>query len=203
MADESSQSRSRRSSAAGWTTGELISLCLTGEDAAWQEFLNRYSRLIYSTILKEDLSQDDQEEAFQASVMAIYCGLPQLRDHSRLISWIIAITWRQAINSIRHRSREARVRKAADAIGHEAGDQPLAPEALVALERAQQAQEALAALPERCRRLLTGLFYEDPRPGYDEIAHRMGIPIGSLGPTRARCLERMRRYFEERNWIGP
>lgn len=189
-----------------WSTDELAEHCLANENTAWQELLRRYGRLIYSTILKADLSTDDREEAFQSTIVAIHRSLPRLRDRERLVSWIIAIAWRQAVNCIRRNAREPRVQAGADPPGPDAlgplASDPLPPETRVQLERAQQAQEALAALPERCRRLLRYLFYEDPGPDYAEIARREGLPIGSLGPTRARCLERMRRYFEERGWTG-
>ena len=78
---------------------------------------------------------------------------------------------------------------------------PELPDAVrVRLEQAQQAREALAGLSERCRRLLGYLFFEDPPLDYAEIARREGLPIGSLGPTRARCLEKLRRHFEDRGW---
>lgn len=194
------------SAAERWTTDDLIERCLGAENAAWQEFLRRYARLIYSTVQKANLSPDDQDEAFQSSIEAIFRGLPRLRDRGRLVPWIIAIAWRQAVNRIRRLGLEPRAgamgnTEQGDAVQHPAND-PLTPEVRLDLERAQQAQEALAALPERCRRLLGYLFYEDPVPDYAEIARREGLPIGSLGPTRARCLERMRRYFEERGWTA-
>jgi RNA polymerase sigma factor (sigma-70 family) len=198
--------RGQTPAAERWTPDELIKRCLAGENAAWQELLRRYERLIYSTILKADLSADDQDEAFQGSIVAIYKGLPRLRDRGRLVSWIIAIAWRQAVNCVRRQARQPRAEIGTEELGQAALEPPaggpLPPETRLELERAQQAQEALAALPERCRRLLRYLFYEDPAPDYAEIARREGLPIGSLGPTRARCLERMLRYFEERGWTG-
>ncbi len=187
-----------------WSTDELVERCLAGENAAWQEFLRRYARLIYSTILKANLSADDQDEAFQSTIVAVHGGLARLRDRGRLASWIIGITWRQAVNLIRRRARAPRLGARAGSSEPETPDpaatELLPPDTRLELERAQQAQEALTALPERCRRLLQYLFFEDPVPDYAEIARRENLPIGSLGPTRARCLQRMRRYFEERGW---
>lgn len=183
---------------------DLIARCLSHEDSAWAEFLHRYQRLIYSTILKVGLPPDEQAEAFQASITAIYSQLPRLRQHEKLISWIVGIAWRQAVNQIRARRRQVPIGFVEDA----ALAQSLAPPSPVSppdqtrleLEQAQQAQEAMGALSERCRRLLSYFFYEDPVPDYNEIARREGVPVGSLGPTRARCLEKMRRYFSERGW---
>lgn len=183
---------------------ELVDRCLRGEEAAWRQFLDRYSRLIYATILKVGLPAADQEEAFQETVVAIYQQLGRLRDNDRLVSWIVGIAWRQSINRIRARGRDRRIgaMDGESAAGSERPASEVPPDKMrLALERAQHAQEGLAALSERCRRLVRYLFYEDPPPDYAEISRREGIPIGSLGPTRARCLEKLRTYFKERGWL--
>jgi RNA polymerase sigma factor (sigma-70 family) len=182
----------------------LVARCLRGEEAAWALFLERYGRLIYATILKVGLPAVEQEEAFQETVMAVFRQLGRLRENDRLVSWIVGIAWRQAINRIRARGRERRYTEMDDGqvsiLEAMPGDLP-PDQTRLALERAQHAREGMAALPERCRRLLQYLFYEDPPPDYAEISRREGIPIGSLGPTRARCLEKLRTYFEGRRWL--
>ena len=55
---------------------------------------------------------------------------------------------------------------------------------------------ALGGVSERCRRLLEALYYEDPTPSYSELSQRLGVPVGSLGPTRARCMERLKGHYE-------
>ena len=72
-----------------------------------------------------------------------------------------------------------------------------ADEALESAERAALVQHAVAGLDERCRELLTVLFWETPIPSYDDLAERLGMPIGSLGPTRGRCLEKLRGRLVE------
>jgi len=199
-----SSSRAKTNSEAG--AGILVRDCLGNRPGAWEEFLRRYSNLIFSTIRKVGLPPSDQEEAYQAAVLAIYRQLSSLRDTDRLISWIVVISRRQAINRIRSRRNEVSLDHLSPselAIAEstlEAADG--LPEAeTVALERAQQAAETLVRLPERCRRLLRLLFYEDPSIDYTEIARREGIPVGSIGPTRARCIEKARRIFEDQGWV--
>lgn len=195
----------KKSAAAQWTIGELIDRCLAREDRAWQEFLRRYSRLIYSTILKAGLGPDDADDAFQTTMAAVYAGMGRLRRRERLSAWIIAVAWRQAINCFRRNARHPLAEGASRRLLEGRADVPaterLPSETRLLLERAQQAQEAMEALPERCRRLLRYLFYEDPPPDYAEIARREGCPMGSLGPTRVRCIEKMRRYFLDRGWM--
>jgi RNA polymerase sigma factor (sigma-70 family) len=185
---------------------DLVDRCLDHEFGAWEEFLRRYGRLIYSTIHKAGLRPDEQEDAFQSSVMAIYRQLPKLRDREKIVSWIVGITWRQAVDRIRLRSREIRMEEVRDPVLRGSLDPPadavLPDEDRVALELAQHATEALDSLPGRCRRLLNLMFYEHPPLDYAEIARREGVPVGSLGPTRARCLQKMRRFFRERGWTA-
>jgi len=77
------------------------------------------------------------------------------------------------------------------------GDHPPAGADLERLEEQTLVRLALAALPGRCRRLVAALYYEDPPPRYAALARRLGMPVGSLGPTRARCIERLRGILQE------
>lgn len=178
---------------------DLIAACLAHEESAWTEMVRRYANLIYSTILRTDLPGEEVEEAFQASIVAIHQQLPGLRDPDRLVPWIIGISYRQAINRIRARCRES-VGAVSHAMLEASGLVPelndLPDRVRLRLEQSHQVQSALARLPERCRNLLHSLFFEEPAPEYAEIAARDGIPIGSIGPTRARCLEKMRQILE-------
>jgi RNA polymerase sigma factor (sigma-70 family) len=190
------------------TVTELIDACIAQRPESWEEFLRRYANLIYSTILKVGLPDEDQEDAFQSSILVIYADLGRLRNRESLASWIVGITYRQAINRIRSRTRarETALEEGDEGSGRVMVDPPdsgdLPDHSRVELERAQQIAEALERLPGRCRRLLQILFYEDPSPDYGEISRREGLPVGSIGPTRARCLEKMRRIYEERGWTG-
>ena len=184
----------------------LLLECLGRNEGAWEEFLRRYADLIYSTILKVGLEESDRKDAFQSTVLAIYQEIDKLRDPARLPSWIIGIAYRQGVNRVRARMRSRETSMDAlpaplieDALPLSAPGPP-PDEERMALEKSQQVREAMELLPERCRRLLEMLFYEDPSPDYREVARREGIPIGSIGPTRARCIERLRRIFAKRGW---
>jgi RNA polymerase sigma factor (sigma-70 family) len=185
--------------------GELIRFCLENREGAWEEFLRRYGDLIYSTIqAKVGLAPEDRADAFQNTVLSIYQNLHTLRDPSRLVAWIIRVAYFQGVDRVRARmrAREAAIGDLAPEDIHDRQDVDADPDPTedlqTRLERAQRAQELLALLPEKCRSLLHQLFYEDPTPEYSEISRRVGIPVGSIGPTRARCLEKMRLLWEER-----
>ena len=188
---------------------ELLERCVEQRPDAWEEFLRRYANLIYSTILKVGLPDEDRDDAFQSSILAIYSDLGHLRQRESLVSWIVGISYRQAVNRIRARTRARETALDEGQDGSVRGAQSDLPDprelpdrARIDLERAQQIAEAFDRLPDRCRRLLRLLFYEDPAPDYGEISRREGLPLGSIGPTRARCLDKMRRIYEERGWVG-
>ena len=181
---------------------KLVKRCLGGESDAWDEFIETFANLIYSTILRFDLPDDEVEETFQSSVVAMYERLLTLRESGKLVSWIVGIASRQSINRIRSRTREKR------ALQKKAASDPSKPrlegvpeDELEKLEDAQMVQEGLASLGEPCRRLLTYLFLDDPPKSYDEIASLEDVPRGSIGPNRQRCLEKMRKVFERRGWL--
>lgn len=184
---------------------ELVAACLEGESGAWEELLRRYANLIYSTILRSELDATDAEEAFQETAVALYRQLPRLREREKLTAWVIGIARRQAVNRIRARARERRLLGPVDPslVPSDLPDPvPLAEEQRLRLEHAQQAKEAMGSISERCRRLLHYLFFEDPPPDYREISRRENIPVGSIGPTRVRCLVGLRRFFAERGWLS-
>ncbi len=189
--------------------GLLVERCLEREEAAWSEFLRRYADLIYSTIhRKVGLPAEECDDAFQNTILSIHTNLGRLRDPDRIVPWIVQIAYRQGVNWIRSRSRmpEMPIEDLDDIAIHASGEaivESLPPEEeRLQLQRAQRAQELLALLPDRCRQLLWLLFYEDPTPDYVEIARTVGIAIGSIGPTRARCLAKMRQLWEERGLDG-
>ena len=82
-----------------------------------------------------------------------------------------------------------------DTLARLGSDDPPVGADLEQLERQAAVRLALTGIPERCRRLLSALYYEDPPPAYAELAHRLGVPVGSLGPTRARCMEKLREQL--------
>lgn len=189
---------------------ELVSRCLHGELAAWQALIDRYQRLVYSLPKKMGLPSEDCADVFQAVCVALFKGLSTLRDVPRLSSWLVTTAHRESLRVLRRRKTEHRLVEedlaaagAVDvgAISVPADRAPLEeyelkeplPEAeLIAIEEQALIRRALAALPERCRDLLSLLYYDRSNPSYEEIEARLKIPIGAIGPTRSRCLNKLR-----------
>jgi RNA polymerase sigma factor (sigma-70 family) len=172
--------------------GELVARCLRGEARSWEELVRRYRRLVYAVPRRMRLRHEDAEEVLQDTFTTLLEKLAALRDHERLGAWLVVVAQRRALALLQ---RGARPREVALPDSHDAGTDPgaLPLEELVRLERQDAVQRALEQLPERCRALLAALYFEDPTPSYREIARRLGVREGSLGPTRQRCFEKLRR----------
>ncbi|HKP13909.1 MAG TPA: sigma-70 family RNA polymerase sigma factor, partial [Blastocatellia bacterium] len=179
---------------------DLIAACLAGDSAAWEALVARYQRLVYSIPLKARLSADDAADIFQSVWLKLYEKLAGLRDHEKLSSWLITTTTREVWRvSSRNRRDSPPAGPDDDEQGNPleqiAATAPLADAESETLEQQQLVRAALDALPDRCRNLLTMLFYEKDELSYAEIAQRMEMPVPSVGPTRARCLDKMKKLL--------
>jgi RNA polymerase sigma factor (sigma-70 family) len=177
---------------------DLVAACLAGDAAAWAALLARYLDLVHGLARSSGLDEALSQDVVQEVSLALWKALPRLRRSERLLPWILTTTRREAWRQGRRRRGAARRER--DQARPEAS--PPAPR-LEDLEDQQAVREALAELDERCRRLLRALYFEaSDVGGYDGVAERLGIPRGSIGPTRARCLERLAVGLEARG-LGP
>ena len=181
----------------------MIAACLDGDHQAWETLLARYQRLIYSIPLKSRLSLDDAADIFQSVCLKLYEKLDTLRNHERISSWLITTTTRESWRvSARKRREQYSVStdddSTSDPLGEIAAPGLLADEEREELERQQIIREGVEALPSRCRELITMLFYHKDEMSYAEIARRMNMPVPSVGPTRARCLEKLKKLLQNK-----
>lgn len=180
---------------------ELVAGCLNGDPAAWETLIKRYHRLIYSIPLKSGLPADDAADVFQSVCVKLLEKLTSLRNHDKLSSWLITTTTRECwrVSSLKRRSMLASNRdrdEGLDGINEAAATEPLADEEREALERQQMVRDAIAILPDRCRELITMLFYLKDELSYADVARRMKMPVASVGPTRARCLQKLKKLLD-------
>lgn len=180
--------------------GELIAACLEGNSRAWEALITRYQRLIYSIPIKARLSADDAADVFQSVSLKLYEKLSTLRDHQKISSWLITTTTRECWRVVARGRREGPLgmsdeQPGLDALGDLPATGPLADEQRQTLQQQQIVRQAVDSLPDRCRELITMLFYQKDELSYSEIARRMSMPVASVGPTRARCLEKLRKLL--------
>ncbi|HKA20745.1 MAG TPA: sigma-70 family RNA polymerase sigma factor [Blastocatellia bacterium] len=177
----------------------LVVACLEGDHAAWEALIRRYQRLIYSIPIKARLSQEDAADIFQSVCLKLYEKLNTIRDGERVSSWLITTTSRECWRISARNRREAIPSGSDDENGSNFIEIPatglLADEEREVLERQHQLRHAVEALPDRCRELISMLFYHENELSYVDIAGRMKMPVPSIGPTRARCLEKLRKLL--------
>lgn len=168
----------------------LVERCLAGEPAAWDAFVERFHRLVWSVPHASRLPDEDCDDVVQAVFMAALRSLEQLRDADRVTSWLLTCAHRESWRLARSRGRSINLD-----VDFQSVAEP-APDRSEELESRQAVREALDALGEPCRSLLQALYTADT-PHYPTIAAQLGMPVGSIGPRRGRCLERLRRVLEE------
>jgi RNA polymerase sigma factor (sigma-70 family) len=167
----------------------VVHRAAAGDQQAWNQLVDRFSRLLWSITSGYRLSQADAADVLQTTWLRLLEHLDSVRDPERLGSWLATTARRECLRTLRRANR----------LVPTDDDTRLAPEpdptpgpeaALLLSERDQQIRQALALLPERSQRLLR---IAASGASYEEIAAALDMPIGSIGPTRARCLERLRR----------
>jgi RNA polymerase sigma factor (sigma-70 family) len=174
----------------------LVERCLAGDARAWEQLVRRHQRLVYAVARSYRLSEPDLGDVFQDVFTALVRGLPRLRDARALVRWLSSTTDRIArATALRRRREQALSHDDPERIETLPAEGPEVGAHLDTLEDQAMIRLALAALPEGCRRLLHALYYEDPPLPYAGLARKLGMPIGSLGPTRARCFERLRQVL--------
>ncbi len=184
------------------TTDEaLVEACRRGDAAAWEALVTRYQRLIYSIPRQAGLSEDLAAEVFQHVFATLLEHLGSIEQPARIGSWLATTarreTWRQSRRERATRSLGSD-HEADDPLARIPDDAPLPDETLLRLEEQHAVRTAVAALDERCRTLIALLFYRSTPPSYAEIAAVLGTTEGSIGPTRARCLQKLRRLLDDR-----
>lgn len=180
---------------------DLVRRCRAGDEAAWEALTLRYADVVYGVARRSGLDATDAGDVVQEVFLALFKSLGRLQRSERLLAWILKTARREAWRQVR-RARSAAQRERAASRG-EAADQPLPAEVMTALEREQDVREAFQTLSERCRRLLDALFFTKAPESYADVSARLGVPVGSIGPTRSRCLAALRKALEARGFGPP
>lgn len=167
---------------------DLVASALDGRRDAWETLVDRLQNVAWHAISGFSLASEDRQDAFSATFFRLFERLHTIREPEKLPGWV-ATTARNEVHVLL-RARRRQVPSELDDAAVPAVTVEL-DEDLVRDERTRALRLALARLPEQCRQLLH-LLMVDPPMGYAEISEVLGIPHGSLGPTRQRCLARLR-----------
>ena len=165
----------------------LVARCRAGDQAAWAELVERFSRYVYAICIQAfRLSDHDAEDVFQDVFTRAYQHLDRLRDDDAVRPWIAQMTRRLCIDRLRATSREA----PADGEFEPAE----ADETLETLDEALTVREALATAPQLCREVLDRFFCRDE--SYQTIGAALDLPSGTIASRISRCLARLRALLE-------
>lgn len=146
----------------------------------------RYQALIYS-IARLYFRPGSADDIFQEVCMELYRRLDTLHDVQSLPAWLITVTRRKCANAIG---------RTADFEEIEVDTLPVVDQRIPEIENRFWIERSLAVLSDRERSLIQALYFDSDQPSYAEIAARLGMPVASIGPTRARCLEKLRKGWE-------
>ncbi len=162
-----------------------------GDEKAWQQLVCRYTPVVWKIARSFRLDTEDAADVVQNTWAALAEHLPRMRHPDRLSAWLTTTARRESLRVLRHGSREVPVADVDDARG-------ASPEPQVLLaDRDRLMWAAFAELPVRCRQLL-GLLAFAPDLTYVQLSRAVGIEVGSVGRTRGRCLDELRRRLVDR-----
>jgi RNA polymerase sigma factor (sigma-70 family) len=176
---------------------QLVRRAAGGDHTSWERLVDKYARLVWAITRDFRLSESDAADVAQATWLRLLEHIDRIEYPERVGSWLAATARNECLRSLAARKR---VVLAHDEIFLE-GVAALGPdvdEGLLAEERAQAVREALTHLPHRWQQLIE-LLMSDPPVSYAEISDQLGLPVGSIGPTRRRCLAQLQVVMDHRS----
>lgn len=160
---------------------------------AWEQLVTRYLPLVLAVAHRSGLGRLDAEDCAQYTWQSLYRSRHAIKDPQCLPAWLIRVASRRSKRILLSAARETSRRRES-----RSQQVPALPdEDLIRFERAAMLQTALSRMEPRCRNLLKALFFSDKEMSYEDIARQLKIPVNSMGPTRARCLEKLRKVLTD------
>jgi RNA polymerase sigma factor (sigma-70 family) len=168
-------------------TTALVTRARDGDQAAWDDIVERFAPLVWSLCRRYRLSAADADDVGASVWLRLVERLDTIRDPAALPGWLATTTHRECMNVLRARKRETPLDvEPAEQTG------PASDEWLLKQERHIALRAGFAELPDHCRELLALVFADPPVP-YAIISSTLDLPVGGIGPTRQRCLDKLRR----------
>lgn len=182
----------------------LVEACRRGETGAWQRLVQRFERLIFTVPRRAGLDADEAADVFQTVFMRLHEHLPSLAQPDRVRAWLVTTARRETLRQLQLKRRNVPLAATVPRADGERGAEPdpvdpgpLPEQLLQELQLRHRARTALAHLEEPCRSLLGLLYGGEDSPSYADVAAQLAMPIGSVGPTRARCLDKLRGSMQQ------
>ena len=179
------------------TVSDIWSEILEGHSDSWARLVRMFAPLVFTVARRAGLSQSDAEDCVQQTWIALYKGRHNIKDPASLPAWLIRVTSRAAMRTVRKQAQEQRVNQQA------ATSTPafLPAEKLQRLERLSHLEIGLDQLDRRCQGVLRAVFMAPPEKTYRDIAFDLHMAPNILGSTRMRCLEKLRKILEALGYL--
>jgi RNA polymerase sigma factor (sigma-70 family) len=175
------------------TDEALIIACRQGSEAAWNVVVGRYERLVYTVPLRYGFGRSEADDVFQAVWMTLLKHLDNLEYPNRLSAWLVTTAKHECWQRRRGAEYTRTITLAPETIPEEKWDPGDSLEEILGrFEQYRELEHFLDQLGDRCRQLLDYLYFDAESPSYEEISRYLDIPVGAIGPTRARCLKKLR-----------
>jgi RNA polymerase sigma factor (sigma-70 family) len=177
------------------TVIDLVLRARSGDASAWDDLVERFAPLVWAVCRRYGLSGEEADDVGQNVWLALLTHLPALREPAALAGWLTTTTRHECLHALRLAQRRRIPGATADAEPPDLAEVAQVEDLVLIHERNVALRAAFSALPVGCRQLL-GLLAQDPPLSYVQIGERLGLPVGGLGPRRARCLDKLRRSPE-------
>jgi RNA polymerase sigma factor (sigma-70 family) len=172
----------------------LVLAANDGDQHAWTELVSRYGNMVWSIARAHRLDSSDAADVSQTVWLKLVENLDRLKEPDHVGGWLSTTTRHECLRVLRRSGRE---RPDPDlGLDQQPADDPSPEHVVIEDERRRRLWSALDRLSERCRVLLRALAHS-PEASYADVAAALEMPVGSIGPTRLRCLERLRRVLAE------
>lgn len=192
---------------------DLVRAAATGDQQAWREIVDRHSSLVWSVVRSHRLLDMDAGDVFQTTWLRLVENLGRLHQPEQLSAWLVTTARRECLRQLRRREREVPDTDTLDAsattgpadatlLGVSGSAVPSPDVAYLRRERDLQLLAAYQRLSKRCQALLR-LYLADPPLSYQEVADMLGMPVGTVGPSRGRCLAHLRRLLASYTEADP
>jgi len=181
--------------------GRLIEKCKANDARAWSRLVDQFQAMVYSIAKRSGLSPDDCEDVFVSTFQILLRSMDRIESPGALPRWIAVTASREALRvkriSLKSTDYESAGLTLDEVVAHEEVD---AEQMAIEANQAASLRAFVAKIDEKCRKLLQVLYFEGDQ-SYTEVSRIVGIPIGAIGPTRARCLEKLRVVLKKESFF--
>jgi RNA polymerase sigma factor (sigma-70 family) len=173
---------------------DIVRQAAGGDQEAWNAMIEQYSALLWSVVRGFRLGEHQSRDVVQTTWLRLVEHIDRLQDPGRVGAWLATTARRECLRVLGRSNRNMLIADTGMVLDGIPADVADVDSGMLARERDDEVQVALQTLPQRCQDLLQLLMLE-PAPSYEEISAALDMPVGSIGPTRGRCLRRLQQLL--------